>query len=302
MPSSFTSPRASERTSSYSTSFITLGGGARTGKGTSGAAIETKLRSEGLSVLSVDQGQKFRAMAVIALQAGEPLDSPSTLDHFLRSPQAQRSALALLTEVPKMSKDDIQGLLYPSKISVASARVARVPTAHQIATDLLQKQIRQGVEDNTDVIMIDGRAIEPYARRYADEQGLGHFVMGWYFTCDPDVAAKRSLGLPPEYRRLPRKTKKQLSEEAARINARNLSDQNRPVDPLRVPQDAYHLDLSTCTRSEAYDPQNAASVIIHTANRMAVVDTTPTQSIEEMTRPVTDVTMAALRAQWDLAA
>ena len=275
------------------TFMIVAGGWARSGKGTSMGHLKHRIEAAGKRVRLIDQGRKFRAMGDVAIGAGQPLDSPTVLNDFLRSPQAQKTTLAVLAEMATMSEADIKARFYTPEISTASRKVGAVPGSHQIAIGLLRAEVTEAVEDKTDVALIDGRSMDKYAREF-DRKGLARFVMGWHFTCDPVIAARRSLGIGPEVNLedLPPDNQKRLLAEAVSISDRNRADTLRTVDPLHEPAHAYRLDLSTYGDPDLGTPYRRG----HDALRMGMVmvDTSYTSSIEQMTDPVAELSMFAL--------
>ena len=160
---------------------VVSGGQARSGKGTSMRHLQGKLAGVGKKTILIDQGVKFRVMAEVARTSGEPLDSPTTLQSFLSSQRAQAATLAVLAEVATMSEKEKEARLYVPKLSQAAGKVGKVPMAHEIAIDLLRSQVREAVEAETDIVLIDGRSMETHAQQFASE-GIARFVSGWYFN------------------------------------------------------------------------------------------------------------------------
>ncbi len=275
---------------------ITAGGEARSGKGTSMADLKDFLESLGRSVDLIDQGIKFRAMAAIAIRLGEPLDSPATLDDFLGTARAQEATLDLLEEVSFLDEDELKSLLYIPEVSKAAGKVGGVPSSHDVAVRLLRSQVEQAAEAEADVVIIDGRSIEKYARKFTEE-GFARFVMGWYFKCDPAIAARRSLGLFGDIDDLSGEDKLRLLNEAFNISDRNRSDMLRKVDPLHEPVRAFHLDFTEYASAEReFTPYKISHDIMYKSNGgVAVVDTSYTESVDEMTEPVTELSSHALR-------
>lgn len=276
----------------HNTYIVTAGGWARSGKGTSMANLKGELEQVDQQVVLIDQGVKFRAMAEVALAASEDLDSPSALNDYILSAQATKGTLDVLHEVAGMDEVAKKERLYTSELSKASGKVGKVPSAHKVAIGLLRTQVAAAVEAETDIILIDGRSMEKYARQFA-EQGLARFVVGWFFKCDPAIAARRSLGLFDDYERMSAEDKSKLLGETLGISDRNRSDTLRDVDPLREPMRAYHLDLPSYGFPDSDVPYKRTYDILHRGG-LAVVDTSYTNSIEEMTGPITELTKYAL--------
>jgi len=274
---------------------ITAGGWARSGKGTSMLDLKIGLEAIGVGVMLIDQGLKFRAMARVALDMGEPLDSPTTLGAFLGSDATQREVLTLLDRVSRMNEVERRACLYGPEMTSASGKPGRVKASHTIAIGLLEAEVRQAVEAETDVLLIDGRQMEDYARAFA-RRDLGRFVMGWFFKCDPVVAARRSLGIVAPSEELTLEQKALLFDEAVKISDRNRSDMLRgaDLDPLREPTRAYRVDLAAYGTLGDSPLYGHAHNVRHGGAGMALVDTSYTSTVEEMTGPVTAISMMSL--------
>lgn len=286
MPKNHTRP-SPER----STYIVTAGGGARSGKGTSMGALKRRLESvHGQKVACIDQGGKFRAMAYAAMGAPRPvdLDDSKALADFLTS--SRGSVLRLLSEIANLTDAERKTLLYTSEVGEASAKVGRVPSSHQIAIGLLRDEVSQAVHQGVDGVIIDGRAMDGYARHFT-ENGLGRFALGWHFECAPRVAAQRSVKVFGDPSTLDADARQILKDEEARIVARNQTDMQRGIDPLRRPDPVYEVPLSLGGLTIA--PHQIAYRALG-SDRMAMLDTTHLK-LEEMTGVVLSVTAAALQ-------
>lgn len=274
---------------------VTAGGWARSGKGTSMEHLRSSLEKLGRSVELIDQGIKFRAMGAVATAAGEPLDSPTTLDAFIRQPKTQAATIALLDEVAAMNRADRDAVLYTPEMSKASGQVGSVASSHEVAIGLLKTQVEAAAEAETNVVIIDGRSIEKYARQF-EEEGLAKFVIGWYFRCDPAIAARRSRGLFGPIDEMSLEDRLSLLKETFNISDRNRSDMLRSVDPLRDPVRAYRLDFfEYASPDRIYTPYKISQDIIYqTKEQVAMVDTSYTNCIEDMTGPITELSSYAL--------
>ena len=271
-------------------SLVYFEGKSRSGKGTCATHQRNHLESLGRSVLSIDQGHKFRAMARVALESGAPMDDTQSLDSFLRLPDTQNLVLERIADVAEMSEEERDDYLYIPEVSDASGKIGATPSSHKVAVKLMQKQVEDAASDGVDVVLIDGRAIEAYARQYETE-GIARFVMGWYFNCDPIVAARRSVGLFEDVEDMAPDDQERLLSEAINISSRNMSDMQRTTDPVREPRGAYHLDLSDYSEPrDELTPYGRAYKILY-RNGLAIVDTSYTESIDEMTTPVTQLSM-----------
>lgn len=209
----------------HSSYIITAGGWARSGKGTSMSYLKSELEKLDQDVVLIDQGIKFRAVAEVALAADQTLDSPTSLNGFISSSEANKATLAVLDEVAVMDEATKKERLYKPELSRATGKVGTVPSAHKLAVGLLRSQVEDAVEAETDIILIDGRSMEKYARQFT-EQGLAKFVMGWYFKCDPAIAARRSLGLFNEYESLSLEDQMRLLAETLSLKSSSPSCYN----------------------------------------------------------------------------
>ena len=273
---------------------MTVSGEARSGKGRSVAALSQRLSETGTPNRVIDQGLKFRALAEVAMTAGQPLEDGTALTHFMRSPNTQKSMLGLLDTVRVLSEADKKDLLYNSAVGAASSQIASVSASHEIAVGLLRQEVAQAVEEDQKVVLIDGRAVEKYGMQFEEER-LAVFALGWYFRCDSSVAAHRSLGLSGQ-QDLTAEQILQVHTETAEIRNRNFRDQTRGVDPLREPARAYRIDLRRYYDTDYGAEVGSPYIRGHDAMqvRMAMVDTTYTTSVEEMLGPVVEVPMMAL--------
>lgn len=274
---------------------VTAGGWARSGKGTTMNKLGGTLEELGKSVEIIDQGIKFRAMGEVVVSRREPLDSPVTLNDFIRRRDIKRATLEVLDEVANMDDAEVKARLYVPEISRAAGRVGSVTSSHEVAVGLLRSQVEIASQSDIDIILIDGRSIEKYAEEFT-EDGLAKFVCGWYFKCDPMIAARRSLGMFADIEDLSPEEKQELLLEAMSISDRNRSDTLRKVDPLREPRHAYYLDLSTYSNFTDGTPFKRGKEVLHHGG-LAVVDTSYTDSIKDMSDPIIEITMFALLHQ-----
>lgn len=284
--------------SAHRTYLVTAGGWARSGKGTSMSHLKDELERCDQRVVLIDQGIKFRAMAEVALAGRQISNSPTTLNDFISSKESHAATLRVLAEVAEMDEKSRKERFYTTELSKAAGKVGTVPSAHKVAVGLLRSQVETAVEDKTDIVIIDGRSMEKYARQFTNEK-VATFVMGWFFKCDPAIAARRSLGIFDDYEGLNDGNKSQLLAEILGISDRNRSDTLRSVDPLTEPTAALHINLRTYDTEESDVPYKQAFQIIN-REEVAVVDTSYTSTIAEMTTPVTYLTKLGLMFQGPL--
>jgi hypothetical protein len=253
--------------------------------------VTNALFALGKDIKLIDNGLKFRSMGKAALAAGEPIDSPLTLSCFVETDYAQAAAFEILQAAADMNSKEKKAFLYTGDISEASGKIGKLDNIHPITTVLLRTEVETAVEAQKDLIIIDGRSMDKYARIFQD-QGLVQFVMGWHFKCDPVIAARRSLQIFGEPDDLSAEQRSALWDEAVRISGRNRSDTLRNVDPLRDPLYPYILDLSTYDQPGSDVLYKRGHDALH--HEIAQVDTSYTNAISEMTVPVTAITKFAL--------
>jgi cytidylate kinase len=272
---------------------VTYGGEARSGKGSSVRAVRAHLEKFAVPYTAIDQGLKFRVLADMALDDRQPLEDEATMSLFLGDDETHAAFLEKMEEVAEMDRPEIEDIFYRQAISDASRRVGRVPVAHTVVIELLEKEVRKAAEEQKKVILIDGRTMEKYARRF-EEAGIARNVLGFYFRCDAAIAARRSLGLFVDHENMTDQQKLHLLSEIINISERNRSDTLRSVDPMREPARAFDIDLASF-----YEPSEGSLSIYgktQAALRLGMVklNTSYTRSIEEMTQPVVDMTAHAL--------
>jgi cytidylate kinase len=273
------------------TKVITFEGEARSGKGTSVRAVQDRLVADGRTVVVIDQGQKFRVLAKLALDRGVDLLDQAAVTAFLSSPETRPAMLELLNKVVALEPDAINDLLYIRDISAGSAHIAQNAKAHPLVVGLLFDQVRKAVAEDIDTILVDGRAMEQYGRQMAKEQ-IAQFVMGFYFRCDASIAARRTTGIFVDMNVMSVDEKLRLLEEITKISDRNRQDTLRDVDSMLEPANAYPLHAAD------FDLNNIAYVHQATLDAMlsgmVSMNTSYTRSVEEMTDPVVALAAHAL--------
>lgn len=275
------------------TKVLTFEGEARSGKGTSVRAFNEALGEVGRSVLTIDQGLKFRTLACLALGRNDPellLEDQDYLSEFLIADTTRDDMLSLLGDVAVMPRDKMDALLYTSDISKASGMVGKNPLSHDIAISLLFDQVKVAANNKVDTVLIDGRCMEKYGRRIADEQ-IAQYVMGFYFRCDAAVAARRTTGIFVDHHKMSVPDRLCLLEEITKISDRNRSDTLRSVDPMREPANSYRLDLSSFDDNPEFVDQYTVEAL---QSGMIALTTTYTKSVEEMTVPVVAIARRAV--------
>lgn len=266
---------------------VTFEGGARSGKGTTVRAVARELRSLDHEVLVIDQGLKFRSLAYLAIGKGLDLSRPQVVDEYLQQDTTRHRMMTLLAGVAGMANTERDRLLYTREMSAASAQIGASDFSHPLAVGLMKDQIEdascRGIHD----ILIDGRSLEGYALEMQERKLAAH-VLSIYFACDSTVAAQRSTGFFGEVYSLSDDQRTTLLKSAHEIIKRNSSDMNREVDPLRAPGDAYVFDFMH------FDSNREAVLGDIRNHKRMYVDTTATQSIDNMTGPMIEVVTTLL--------
>lgn len=264
---------------------ITFDGEARSGKGTIVQGTKDYLRDEcGHNVMLIDAGQVFRVLVVAARQAGVNLDDPAAIDAFLADDEEEKKCVQYVKKVYHMSKEQRDALLYTNEVGADSAKVGARPGSQAFKDRLLEKWLSDAPRDGFDTVLLDGRALEEVGQMLEDK-GLAKFVLGLYFTCDPIVGARRTLGFASTaYDRLADEQRRSVDELVVQINDRNQKDALREVQPIVPPVGAptCHLPASLPHISGEKRP-------------MVVVDTSADMTKQDMISPVAKYVASVLQ-------
>lgn len=270
---------------------ITFEGEARSGKGTSVRAVHEQLTAEGREVVVIDQGQKFRTLAKLALDQKINLADQRAVSDFLDRPATRPAMLELLASLGDKDETEINALLYTQEVGTGSAYVAQNAASHPLAVGLLFDQVRHAVLRGADTILIDGRSMEKYGRQMAEEK-IAQFVMGFYFRCDASIAARRQTGIFMDIGAMDDAKKLQLFDAIIKIGDRNRQDTLREVDPMLEPENAYPLHPGRfMADDDAYVHAETLNALL---SGMVSINTSYTRSVEEMTQPVVALATHAL--------
>lgn len=215
---------------------VTFDGEARSGKGTVVGATKDYLREKlGLNVMLIDAGQVFRVLVVAAMKDGVDLEDAAAIDAFLANEEKSRECAQFVKDVYHMTKDERDALLYTNEVGVNSAKIGARPLSQEFKDGLLKKWLQDARVEGYDTVLFDGRACEETGIML-ENAGLCEFKLGLYFTCDPQVGARRTLGhAATAYDDLDDAAKHAVDELVEQINARNSADRNRPVQPIVPP-------------------------------------------------------------------
>lgn len=253
---------------------ITFDGEARSGKGTIVQATKDYLRDSGRSVMLIDAGQVFRVLVVAATRANVDLNNPDAIDAFLGNDKNIQDCMQLVKDVYHMRKEERDDLLYTNAVGHNSAKIGARPLSQDFKDELLKRWLEGARTEGYEIVLLDGRALEEVGA-VLESNGLCDFRLGLYFICDPIIGARRTLGFANQaYKNLSTDEKKSIDELVSQINARNIADEKRAVQPLVRPQGVAISHLPDILPNTS-------------VNRpMYLLDTSKEMSKEEMSSPV----------------
>lgn len=254
---------------------ITFDGEARSGKGTIVQSVKDHLsKIAGHKVMLIDAGQVFRVLVVASVRAQVDLDDPTAIDTFLGNDKNIQDCVQLVKDVYHMPKEERDSLLYTNEVGHSSAKIGARPLSQSFKDELLKRWLSDARTDNYDIVLLDGRALEEVGG-VLENEGLCDFRLGLYFICDPIVGARRTLGYADRsYDDLDADEKTSVEELVSQINARNIADEKRAVQPLVRPANVTVSQLPLIVQSDS------------TNRPMYLLDTSAQMSKEEMSSPV----------------
>lgn len=254
---------------------FTFDGQARSGKGTVVHAVKRSLQLRSINTMLIDAGQVFRVLVVSVIKHGVDVDSPDAIDLFLSDEQMLQEAKILVKEVYHMKHAERDALLYTPQVGVNSAKVGARPLAQEFKDNLLRKWLKDAINEGCEVVLIDGRALEEVGSML-EEEGLCEYRMGFYFLCNPQTGARRTLGYSnKDCEQLSNEQKDEIDKMAMQIVERNRSDAERAVHPIVLPKNA----LSFALPDLDYEPRGSG-------REMIVIDTSADMTKDQMVRPV----------------
>ncbi len=269
---------------------ITVQGQARGGKGTIAAALLRELEINH-SVYAIDQGQKFRVLAKLALDAGIDPEDLTSLESFIGAATTKRALLDTLADLATRSKDEIDRLLYTPEVNNASGMAGKLSLTQDVAVEVLFDEVRRQ-SPKYDVILIDGRAMQSKGTKLMDE-GVVDYVVAIDVSCSPMTAAKRLLGLSvsADVDEYTSQQKSDLLRLVNDIDRRNSSDARRASYPSLPIRGAYEFDVL-----HQWTDANLEKIAqrVRTAGAIAV-DNSYTRTKEQLTEPVVRLVGLLLR-------
>lgn len=265
---------------------ITIEGEARSGKGTATRAVVEAFSDKNVRV--IDQGQKFRALAVCATRERISVDDATQLASFLTAADTQAKMLRLLDELRQSSPAQRDAVLYTHEVGATSSKVGALAVSQRIAIELLTAEVARAASEGVELLVIDGRAMSQKALVFEQDLGV-QLALGFHFRCPASVAAQRATGIFTSADQLTDSERSTLQLAEEQIAARNHSDRTRDVYPLIDPDEAVRLDLALCRDGVPADLKEATL-----AARQVIIDTA-NSDIQQMTAPVVELAREAVR-------
>src|SRR5690349_14863257 len=101
----------------------TFEGTARSGKGTTVRKVRAASKKRGEKVRVIDQGQKFRSLAFLAVRHAIDLDNPQLVDEFLQAESTPDEMLEVLAHVRSIKDDERDAMLYTDAMSTRAGKI-----------------------------------------------------------------------------------------------------------------------------------------------------------------------------------
>jgi cytidylate kinase len=253
---------------------FTFDGQARSGKGTIAHAVKRSLQARDIKTMLIDAGQVFRVLVVSAGQHGVDVDSPEAIDTFLADESMLEETTELIKRVYSMDHEARDELIYTHEVGANSAKIGARPASQEFKDSLLRKWLHDAAEEGYHVVLLDGRSLEETGMMLADA-GLCEFRKGFFFICNPQVGARRTLGLAEwTYDEITDEERRDVDALVTQIVARNKADAERDVQPVLSPADAPLFQLIDFEEKALADD-----------HRMMIVDTSQELAKDDMVRP-----------------
>lgn len=201
-----------------------------TGAGKSSLA---KALSEALSLMHLDTGAMYRALAVAAFADGiNPQDSQA-VEAWLPQ-QTMRLRFIEGKQHSYVNGKDLTPELRQPKISMGASDISKIAAVRRYLVDQQQRLAQRSG------FILDGRDIGTVVLKDAPAK--------LYLTAEPEVRAKR------RYEELCEKNLACSYEEIlSDLLARDAQDMGREESPLRMAEDALMLDSSSLSLEETFD-------------------------------------------------
>lgn len=267
---------------------ITFDGQARSGKGTIVHAVKRSLQDLGIKTMLIDAGQVFRVLVVSASQHGVDIDNPDSIDAFLADEAMLDETTALIKKVYAMGHEERDALIYTHEVGANSAKFGARPGSQVFKDSLLKKWLDDAHNEGYEIVLLDGRALEETGTML-ENAGLCHYDVGFYFVCEAQIGARRTLGYAARsYDELSETEKQKVDTLVQQIIARNKADAERKVQPIIPPADAQTFGLPT------FNPQPNDS-----GRHMFIVDTSAEMTKEQMVKSIVEFFEGVYREKAD---
>ena len=196
---------------------IAIDGPSGAGKSTAG-----RILAKHLGYVFLDTGAMYRALALMALRRGVPLDAAEDLAALVR---AARIELAPGGEAVSLDGEDVTAAIRSREVSAAASRISVHPAVRR---EMVSRQREMGRKGG---VVLDGRDIGTAVFPDADVK--------FYVDADPAQRARRrheelaAAGVSSDLRA--------IEEE---IRQRDQADTTRTDSPLTRAADAVHVDTT----------------------------------------------------------
>lgn len=266
------------------TQLITIQGSARGGKGTLARALTEDLSSDH-KVYKIDQGLKFRILAVAALDAGIDVENLDALAEFVTRGSTRIIVNEKLLVATAFDKNQLEKAYYSPEVSNASGMVGKLSEAQVLVVELLKDQVRS-IAPSYDIIIVDGRAMRGKGKELAAE-GVVEYLLAVDVHCDAFVSAQRETKIfaPQDENELAGYSHQQaldLLVATRDIARRNSSDARRSKYPSLPLHGAYEFDVL----HEMTEAEWRQAVDMTRQNGAISVDNSATRTPEQLTAPV----------------
>ena len=200
---------------------IAIDGPVGAGKSTVSDAVALRL-----GILHLDTGAMYRAIGLAALRAGIDPMTESDVCRLCESGKAQVDVrYENGTQRTLLNGEDVSGAIRTQEVGSAASAVSRYVPVRRMLVRRQQEMARE------QPMLLDGRDIGTVV--------LPNATLKIYLTASPEARARRRmLQLREKGDETP------FEEILAEVNARDLQDTTRALDPLRQAEDAILVDSS----------------------------------------------------------
>jgi cytidylate kinase len=200
-------------------------GESRTGKTTASEGLTEALENLGLNVYH-DSGGSFYRRLVAKVRSDLKLSEDDPLPQGEELTQAAQRA----SNDPSVydSRTDFGDLDRPS-IKNSVSVLGETAVAQAAGDRWYRETAKKALESGADIFVVDGRNPRDRLREQAGEHMDLKFLLELIVECNPEVAARRSLGLDRPH------SDQDIADEAEKINIRRHKDRHRLINPYLPP-------------------------------------------------------------------